>query len=211
MEKAEPVQVRYFTLRLRDQRSICMWMQDGWKVYMDSYMASNGSCFLVTWTIVKTYLLKVGLTQNHRETMAFRMLTIVDFFYFIMCAYLHEYVFIYWNSVWLRAWSHMASPYTWRSVITLNDFRGVLDGLRTFLGSHNFMVIALGSCAKWALEPWLWESRALEFNLKPLLCDTKIQVCDWWTLKLSVKWKWTMLWKLPHIPMTFKMVVSIAM
>ena len=26
-------------------------MQDGCKVYMDSYVASNGSCFTVTWTI----------------------------------------------------------------------------------------------------------------------------------------------------------------
>ena len=42
VEKAEPVQV-HFTLRLRDQRG--MWMQDGCKVYMDSYMASNGLCF----------------------------------------------------------------------------------------------------------------------------------------------------------------------
>jgi hypothetical protein len=42
VEKAEPVQVR-FTLRLRGQQS--MWMQDGCKVYMDSYMASYESCF----------------------------------------------------------------------------------------------------------------------------------------------------------------------
>ena len=34
VEKAEPVQV-HSTLRLRDQRS--MWMQDGCKVYMDSW------------------------------------------------------------------------------------------------------------------------------------------------------------------------------
>ena len=39
MEKAEPVQVRCFTLRLRDQWS--MRMQDGCEAYMDSYMASN--------------------------------------------------------------------------------------------------------------------------------------------------------------------------
>ena len=36
-------------------------MQDGCKVYMDSYMASNGSCFMVTWTIFKNHLLEVGL------------------------------------------------------------------------------------------------------------------------------------------------------
>ena len=32
-------------------------MQDGCKVYMDSYKALNGSCFMVTWTIVKKPLL----------------------------------------------------------------------------------------------------------------------------------------------------------
>ena len=32
---------------------VSMWMQDGCKVYMDSYMASNGSCFKVTWIILK--------------------------------------------------------------------------------------------------------------------------------------------------------------
>ena len=88
-EKAKPVQVRYFTLRSRDQRS-SMWMQqDGCKVYMDSYMASNGSCFMVTWTIFKNHLLEVGLTQN-RETMALQTLTTVDLFYFIMCEDPHE-------------------------------------------------------------------------------------------------------------------------
>ena len=50
------------SVRLRDQQS--MWMQDGCKVYMDSYMAWNGSCFIITWTIFKNHLLKVGLTQN---------------------------------------------------------------------------------------------------------------------------------------------------
>ena len=64
-------------------------MQDGCKVHMDSYMASNGSCFMVTWIIFKNHLLEVGLTQN-RETMALRTLTTVDLFYFIMCEDPHE-------------------------------------------------------------------------------------------------------------------------
>jgi hypothetical protein len=68
-------------------------MQDGCKVYMDSYMASNGSCFMVTWTISKNHLLEVGLTQT-RETMAMRMLTTVDLFYFMMCEDPHEKKFI---------------------------------------------------------------------------------------------------------------------
>ena len=45
---------------------------------MDSHMASNGSCFMVTWTIFKTHLLEVGLTQN-QKTMALRTLTLVEF------------------------------------------------------------------------------------------------------------------------------------
>ena len=51
---------------------------------MDSYMASNGSCFMLTWTIFKNHLLEVDLTQNW-ETMALRVLTTVDLVYFIMC------------------------------------------------------------------------------------------------------------------------------
>ena len=54
------------------------------KVYMDSYMALNGSYFMITWTVFKNHLLEVGLTQN-QETMAFLMLTTVGLFYFIMC------------------------------------------------------------------------------------------------------------------------------
>jgi hypothetical protein len=64
-------------------------MQDGCKVYMDAYMASNGSCFMVTWIIFKNHLLEVGLTQN-QETMALQMLTTVGLFYFIMCEDPHE-------------------------------------------------------------------------------------------------------------------------
>ena len=64
-------------------------MQDGCKVYIDSYMASNGSCFMVTWTIFKNRLLEVGLTKN-RETVALRTLTTVDLFQFVMCEDLHE-------------------------------------------------------------------------------------------------------------------------
>ena len=76
VEKAEPVQVR-FTLRSRDQLN--MWMQDGCEVYMDSYMASNRSCFMVTCTIFKNHPMKVGLTQN-QETMTLQTLTTVDLF-----------------------------------------------------------------------------------------------------------------------------------
>ena len=62
---------------------VCEWMQDGCQVSMDSDMASIGSCFMVTWTIIKNHLLEVGLTQNW-ETMALRTLTTIGLFYFIM-------------------------------------------------------------------------------------------------------------------------------
>jgi len=62
------------------------WMK---KVYMDSYMALNGSCFMVNWTIFKNYLLEVGLTQN-LKTMALRTVATVNLFYFIMCEDPHE-------------------------------------------------------------------------------------------------------------------------
>ena len=61
VEKVEPIQV-CFTPRLRDQES--KRMQDGCKVYMESYVVSNKSCFMITWTILKNHLLEVGLTQN---------------------------------------------------------------------------------------------------------------------------------------------------
>ena len=57
VEEAELVQV-CFPLRSRDQRS--MWKPDKCKAYMESYMASNGSCFLVTWTIFQNHLLEGG-------------------------------------------------------------------------------------------------------------------------------------------------------
>ena len=63
--------------------------EDGCKVHMDSYMASNGSCFMVIWTTVKNHLLEIGLTHNE-ETMALRMLTTVDLFHGIMCEDPHE-------------------------------------------------------------------------------------------------------------------------
>ena len=50
---------------------------------MDAYVALNGSCFMVTWTISNNQLLEVGVIQN-RETMALQMLTTFDIFYFIM-------------------------------------------------------------------------------------------------------------------------------
>ena len=74
-----------FTLRLRDQQK--MWMQDRCKVYMDSCMASNGWCFMFTWTIFQNQLLTIGLTQN-QKTMA--LWTSQLLIYFILsCVRMH--------------------------------------------------------------------------------------------------------------------------
>ena len=120
------------------QVHLSIWMQDGCRVYMDSYMATNGSCFMVTWITFKNHLLKVGLTQN-RETIygspdAHNR-------WFILCYHVwgRAWLEIRWNSIWLRARSHMTLQYTWGSVTTLHDFGGVLERPldRFFWASHN--------------------------------------------------------------------------
>ena len=122
VKRAELVQVR-FTLHLRDQQR--MWMQDdGCKVYMASYMAPNGSCFMITWIIFKNHLLggmpntKLG---DHGTPNA-------DDCWFILLYHVWRpaWMEIHWNSIRLRARSHMTSHYTWGSVTTLHDFGGVL-------------------------------------------------------------------------------------
>jgi hypothetical protein len=106
VEKVEPVQVR-FTPRSRDQLS--KWMQDGCKVYLDSYMASNGACFMVTWTIFQNQYFDVGLTQKHWETMALKTLTTVWVILFY-CIWRPAWIEMHWNNIsfgwvtlsWLR-------------------------------------------------------------------------------------------------------------
>ena len=56
---------------------------------LESYMASNRSCLMVTWIVFQNNLLEVGLTQN-RVTMTLRMFTTVDLFYFNMREDPHE-------------------------------------------------------------------------------------------------------------------------
>ena len=118
----QPVQVRYFTLRLRTN-GVCECKMDV-KVYMDSYMASNESCFMVTWIILRNHLLDVGLTHNTRRPCtpnAHNRWFI--WFYHVWGPALIE---IHWHSICLRTQSHKASHYTWGSVTTLHDFEGVL-------------------------------------------------------------------------------------
>ena len=99
------------------------------KVFVDSYMASNGSCFMVTWIAFKNHLLEVGLTQN-QETTTLQNLTTVNFLYCIMCED-PAWIEFHWNSIWLRACSPMTSHYIWKPMTLLHDSRSVLDGLWT--------------------------------------------------------------------------------
>jgi hypothetical protein len=56
---------------------------------------------------------------------------------------------IHWNSIWLRAMSHMASHYTWGSVTPLHDFEGVLGRpLDTF-----FWALTI-SCSRLLAHVW---------------------------------------------------------
>jgi hypothetical protein len=88
VETAELVKVRYPHTTLEGPtEGVCECKMDG-EVYMDSYLHGIewiGSCFMVTWIVFKNHLLEVGITQNHRETMARRTLTTVGLFYILTC------------------------------------------------------------------------------------------------------------------------------
>ena len=121
MVKVEPVQV-LFTLRLRDQRS--KWIPDGCEVYMDSYMASNGLCFMVTWIIFQkppsgdrpsTKSRDNGTPNAHNR-----------WFILSYLVWKPAWIEIHWISIWLKYRSHMASHYSRGSVTTLHTFGGFL-------------------------------------------------------------------------------------
>ena len=109
-----------------------MWMQDGCKVYMDSYMASNGSCFIVTW--INFLKPSLGGRPNrkpgdHSTPNAHNRLFIL-----LYHVWGHAWIEIHWKNICLRARSHMASHYIWGSVTTLHDCGGMLGRpLDTFL------------------------------------------------------------------------------
>jgi hypothetical protein len=120
-QKAEPVQVR-FTQHLTDPRSL--WMEDGCKVYMDSYMASNRFMFHghldyfqkpSLWGRPNTKLGDHGTPNVHNR-----------WFFLFYYVWGPAWIESHWNIIWLRALSHMTSHYTWGHVTTLHDFGGVL-------------------------------------------------------------------------------------
>ena len=101
------------------------WMHDADTVYTDSYMASSALCFMLTLTIFKSHLLEVGLTQLGK-IMALQLNAHNRWFILFCHGWGTARIAIHWNSIWLRARSHMTSHYTWEFVGTLHDFGGVL-------------------------------------------------------------------------------------
>ena len=157
VEKAEPVQVR-FTLCLRVQWSIYMWMEDGCKVYIKSYMALNGSCFMVTWIIFKNHLLEVGLTQI-QETMALRALTTIGLFYLIMCEDTHEEELIEiafgWghDHIWLHTTLEGPWPYYMIVEVCWDGLWTLSFGLSQCHGHGSWLVCEV-ALRTWNLRTW---------------------------------------------------------
>jgi hypothetical protein len=148
-----------FTLRLRVQRR--MWMRDGCRVYVDSYMASSGSCFMVTWTVFKNHLLEVGLIQN-QETMAFRTLTTVGLFMFYH-ALLHGTDFINHAKHMcrgLRTWLKKPTPKELHSERKKEEFNCGLEWLRDTspfvidLNSYHVISRPVYKAKLWLLPMW---------------------------------------------------------
>jgi hypothetical protein len=108
-------------------------------------MASNGSCFMVTWAIFENHFLEVGLIQN-RETMALRMFTIVDLFYFIVCEDPREFEFIEITIGWgpSHIWLHIALEGPWPHYMNLevswNGLWTLSFGLSQFHGHNSWLV-----------------------------------------------------------------------
>ena len=122
VEKADAVQVR-FILNLRDQWS--KWMQDGCIFYIDSYMASNVSCFMVTWSL--GLFSKAPLWGGFHTKLGDHVTPNAHNHWFMLLfrVWRPSWTEIHWNSIRLSTWSHVTSHHTWGSMTTLHDFRGV--------------------------------------------------------------------------------------
>ena len=113
---------------------------------------SNGLCFVVT-----NYFLKRPLGGRPNIKPWDHGIPNAHNHWFIVCYHVRgpTRIGIHRKCIWLRAWSHMASHYTWGSVTTLHDFGGVLA--------------CLGSCVNFTHEP-----RAVTMELwKPKRSDQR--------------------------------------
>ena len=150
--KVEPVQVR-FALYLRDQRS--MWMEDGCKVYMDSYMASNGSRFHGH----MDYFQEPPLGGNPDTKPGDHGTPNAHNRWFILFHHVWgpAWIEIHRSSIWLRARSHMTSNYTWGSMTILGDFGGVSGRpLDTFFWALTISWSRLFAHV-WSGPGWTWK------------------------------------------------------
>ena len=101
-----------------------MWMHDGCKVYMVSYMALNGSRFMVTWIIFKKPPLggRSNTIPGDHDTPNAHNRWFILYYH----AWVPTWIETQRYSIWSKARSHMASHSTWGSVTTLHVFGGVL-------------------------------------------------------------------------------------
>ena len=126
--------------------------------WMESCMASNGSCFMVTRTIFQKPSFggrpNTKLVGDHGTMNAHNR-----WFVLFYRAWEPAWIEIHWNSIWLRARSHMTRHYTWGLVTTLHDFGGVVRRpLDTF-----FRVVTISW--SWTHGSWLVCCGAFILNL----------------------------------------------
>ena len=119
VEKAEPVQI-HFTLLLKEHE----YELDVKSAWIHSYMASNGSFFMVIGTTSKNHLLDVGLSQD-RKIMTLRTLTILNLLSIYHVWGPHEYTFIEIIAFGWGPRSQTTSRYTLESVTTLSYMNGL--------------------------------------------------------------------------------------
>ena len=139
---------------------------------MDSYTASNGSCFTVT----LDYFQEPSLGgRSSTKPLGDHGTLNADNCWFILFYHMWGPTWMesHWNSIWLRNWSHVTSHYTrgW-SVTTLCDFGGVLGGwpLDTFFWA--LTVTALGSWVKWLIpiaRSESWKKHTLSWKTNNLI------------------------------------------
>ena len=151
VEKAEPVQVCYFTLRLRDQRRL--WMQDGCE-------SQHGFLTGIEWIMSCGHLdyfqnppfggRSITKLGDHGTPY-----THIRWFILFYHVWGPAWIQIYWNNIWLRACSHMTSHCTWGSVTTLHGFGGVSGRpLNTFLEALTISWSHLLACV-WSGPRWI--------------------------------------------------------
>ena len=124
-------------------------MQDGCKVYIDSYMASKEWCFKVIWITFKNHLVESSLTTKTKRPWHSEIPQ--PFIHYILSCVRTPHMNIISIEIafgWRLShiWLHSTLEGPWFHYI--HDFGGVLGQPldHVLLGCHNFMVTALGSC-----------------------------------------------------------------